>query len=200
MKRLAVLISNAGTGTNLQAIINGVNSGKIKAEIIYVISDAPDAYGLIRAKNANIKTLILKKEDDITIFLKDLNVDFVCLAGWKQIIPDQMLNIFENRILNIHPGLIPDSLDGVVKNPDNSLGIWNRGKFTEAAIKNFLESKATYAGSSVNFLSKEFDFGPVLQRVFEKIQSGDTVESLYQRLKVKENEAYVKALEELCNE
>lgn len=200
MKRIAVLISNRGTGTNLQAIIDGINLGKIKGQIVAVISDAIDAYGLIRARNANIKTLILKKEDNITNFLKDLNPDYVCLAGWKQIIPDEVIDAFSNQILNMHPGFIPDTQEGAVKNPDGTEGLWNKGKFTTVAIQNFLDQKATHAGSTVHFLSHEFDFGPVLGRCFEKIRPKDTVDSLYQRLKVKENEAYVKALEELCNE
>lgn len=198
MKKLAVLISNAGTGTNLQAIIDGVTSGSIKAEIVKVISDAQDAYGLERAKKAGISTHVLNSEEDITKILKDLNVDYICLGGWKKIIPDSLVESFPNKILNVHPGLIPDTLHGVVKNPDGTDGLWNKGKFTAKAIKNVLDSKATYAGSTVHFLSNEFDFGPVLERVFEKVQKGDTVESLYQRLKLKENEAYVKALERLC--
>ncbi len=196
MKRIAVLISNKGTGTNLQAIIDGINSKKINARIAVVISDSNDALGLERAKKANIQTLVLKPQDDIKKILEDLSVDFVCLAGWKKIIQDSLIDNF--KILNIHPGLIPDTLGGVAKNPDGTDGLWNKGKFTDIAIQNVLESRATYAGSTVHFLSKEFDFGEVLERTFEKVRPGDTVESLYQRLKVKENEAYVKALEELC--
>lgn len=198
MKRLAVLISNKGTGTNLQAIIDGINSGKIKANIVAVISDTEEAFGLVRAKKTNISTVILKPGDDLTKILQDLKVDFIILAGWKKIIPDDLIKAFPNKILNVHPGLIPDTMDGVVKNPDGTDGLWNKGKFTDKAIQNFLDERATYAGSTVHFLSNDFDFGPVLERTFEKIQSEDTVESLYQRLKVKENEAYVKALEKLC--
>ncbi len=198
MKRIAVLISNAGTGTNLQAIINGINSGKIKGQIVLVISDSEDAYGLVRAKENNIPTRVLFKEDNLEQILKDAGVDYVCLTGWKQIIPDLLIDNF--KILNVHPGLIPDTKDGVVKNPDGTEGLWNKGKFTTAAIQNFLDQKATYAGSTIHFLSHEFDFGEVLERSFVKVEPEDSVESLYQRLKQKENEIYVKALERLCNE
>lgn len=197
MKRIAVLISNKGTGTNLQAIINGVNSGKINAKIVVVISDTEDAYGLTRAKNEEILTIVLKPEDDITKILKALKVDFICLAGWKKIIPDSLIDNF--KILNVHPGLIPDTQNGVVKNPDGTDALWNKGKFTDAAIQNFLDQKSTYAGSTIHYLSKEFDFGPVLERVFVKVEEGDTIETLYQRLKGKENESYLKALERICN-
>jgi len=110
-----------------------------------------------------------------------------------------MIEIFKNRIFNIHPGLIPDYYDGEVKNPDGTIGLWNRGKLTDAAIQNFFDNKASYAGSTVHFLSKKFDFGPVLARCFEKILPDDTVESLYTRLKKKENRIYVEALIKLCN-
>lgn len=199
MKQLAILISNAGSGTNLQAIINGIQKGVIHANIAVVVSDAPDAYGLVRAKEHNISTYIFTKGESLeNILQKQYNVDYVVLAGWKQIIPDSFIDAFPNRILNIHPGLIPGSPDSTVKNPDGTDGLWNRGKFTTAAIQNFIDKKADYAGSTVHFLSKEFDFGPVLARCFEKIQSDDTVETLYARLKKKENEMYVKALKTLC--
>lgn len=199
MKRLAVLISNAGTGTNLQAIIDGINSGQINAQIVVVVSDKEDAYGLVRAKNNNIPTKIISKEDDLVKILKGkYDVDYVCLSGWKQIIPDNFIDVFENRILNVHPGLIPDSLDGVVKNPDGTDALWNKGKFTNIAIQNFLDQKTTYAGSTIHFLSHEFDFGKVLERVFVRVEPTDTIDSLYQRLKLEENKGYVKVLERLC--
>lgn len=199
-KRIAVLISNAGTGTNLQAIIDAIESNKLNAEIVVVVSDAKDAYGLVRAKNHNISTLIIKKTDNLTKILKEkYKVDFIALTGWKKIIPGSMIKSFSNRILNIHPGLIPNSLTGIVKNPDRTGGLWNRGKFTDNAIKKFLENKSSYAGSSVHFLTHDFDFGPVLARCFEKILKHDTVESLYRRLKKKENKIYITALKKICN-
>jgi len=196
MKKLAVLISNAGTGTNLQAIIDGIKSGKINAKIAVVISDKEDAIGLQRAKKHKIKTEICSHKEDLLELLKKYKPDFICLAGWKQIILDEVID--GNRILNTHPGLIPDIMDGVVKNPDGTDAIWNKGKMTNKAMQNFLDHKATYAGCTNHFLSHEFDFGPVSGRCFEKILPGDTIESLYTRLKVKENQLYVDVLVKLC--
>ena len=199
MKKLAVLISEAGTGTNLQAIIDAIKDKKIKAEIVVVISSSENAYGLQIAKKNNIPTQVVNKNYDLEKILKDHKVDLVILAGWKLIIPLSLINTFKNKVLNLHPGLIPDSMDGIVQNPDGTNGLWNKGKLTDIAIKNFLEKKAAYAGSTVHFLSEEFDFGPVLARCFEKILPNDTVESLYSRLKKKENQIYVEALIKLCN-
>lgn len=200
MKKLAVLISNKGTGTNLQAIIDGVESGKINAKITSVISDTKDAPGLDRALKHKLPIKIVPKKEDLLPLLKTLNPDYICLAGWKQIIVSEVIDAFTNRILNTHPGLIPDKMDGVVKNPDGRDGIWNKGKMTDKAMQNFLDNKATYAGCTNHFLSHEFDFGPVLGRCFEKILPEDTVESLYKRLKQKENQLYVDVLAKLCKE
>ncbi len=199
MKTLVVLISNKGTGTNLQAIIDGVESKKINAEIVAVINDTSDAPGLERAKTHNLPIEISPTKDDLLPILKKLNPDFICLAGWKQIIPDAVIDAFPNRILNTHPGLIPDTVDGIVKNPDGTDALWNKGKMTDRAMQNFLDTHTTYAGCSNHFLSHEFDFGQVLGRCFEKIVPSDTIETLYTRLKKKENQLYVDVLEKLCN-
>lgn len=200
-KKIAVLISNAGTGSNLQAIIDAIESGQLKAKIIVVVSDAKNAYGLVRAKKHHLLTLIVGRKDNLgKIFSQKYPIDYIVLTGWKTIIPFSLIKSFKNRILNIHPGLIPDRLDGVVKNPDGTAGLWNRGKFTEKAIENFLKNKATYAGSSVHFLTEEFDFGPVLGCCFENILPNDTVDSLYQRLKKKEHQILVNSLIKLCHQ
>ena len=199
MKKLAILISNAGSGTNLQAIIDAIEAKILKAKINIVISSSPDAYGLERAKKHNIPIVVINKKHDLEKILKTYQVDLAVLAGWKMIIPRSLIISFKNKVLNLHPGLIPDTLDGIIHNPDGTDGIWNRGKLTDLAIQNFLNHHATYAGSSVHFLSEEFDFGKVLNRCFEKILPDDTVESLYKRLKKKENKIYVESLNKLCN-
>ncbi|MEK9208262.1 MAG: formyltransferase family protein [Patescibacteria group bacterium] len=199
MKRLAVLISNVGTGTNLQAIINATKNKSLSAEIVAVISGDKDAYGLTRAKKNKIPVEICSDKKKLLALLKKNKPDYICLAGWKQIILDEVIDAYPNRILNTHPGLIPDQKDSVVKNPDGTRALWNRGKLTNVAIANFLDNNATYAGCTNHFLSHEFDFGKVLGRCFEKIKKGDDVESLYKRLKKKENKLYVEVLEKLCN-
>ena len=197
MNKLAVLISNYGTGTNLQAIINAIEKKKLNAQIVAVISDTKNAPGLDRAKSHKLKIAISPKKENLLPLLEKYNPDYVVLAGWKQVVTDDVIDAYENRILNLHPGLIPDTQNGTVKNPDGTKALWNKGKLTSVAVQNFLDQKATYAGSSVHFLTHEFDFGPVLERTFVKVNKNDNVESLYKRLKEKENEIYVKALQKL---
>ena len=121
--RIAILISNTGTGTNLKAIIDGVNAGKIKAEICAVVSDREDALGLEHANKNNLNIEICKSKEELLPLLQRLNPDYICLAGWKQIILDEVILAYPNKILNLHPGLIPDTANSVVKNPDGMDGL-----------------------------------------------------------------------------
>jgi len=198
--KLVVLISNTGTGTNLQAIIDGVNQNKINADICAVVSDREDALGLEHAKKDNLKIEICRTKEKLLPLLQELNPNYICLAGWKQIILNEVINTFSKKILNLHPGLIPETINGNIKNPDGTNALWNKGMLADKAIQNFLDKKSTFAGSSVHFLTLEFDFGPVLGMTFEKIKVNDNVKSLYSRLKKKENELYVKILGKLTNE
>ncbi|MFH1201233.1 MAG: formyltransferase family protein [bacterium] len=174
--KLIILIYEGGAQTNLKAIGDAIEKGKINAEISAVISDKEDAMPIIER----------------------ISPDYICLSGWKKIIPNEIIKKYENKILNLHPGLIPDVVDTKVLNPDNTEALWNKEMYGNKAIANFLDKKATFAGSSIHFLTSSFDFGPVLGRTFEKIEAGDTILSLYERLKKKENELYVKVLEKLC--
>ena len=198
--KLVVLISDAGTGTNLKAIIDGVSSGKVNAEVCAVISDKINAVGLEHARMNNLKIEICEQKDALLSLLQKLNPDYICLAGWKQVILDEVIDAYPNKILNLHPGLIPDTATGTINNPDGTEALWNKGMLADKAIKNFLDKKSTYAGSSIHFLTFDFDFGPVLGRIFEKIEEGDTVDSLYARLKKKENKLYVEVLEKLTKQ
>ena len=114
MKRIAVLISNKGKGTNLQAIIDAVESGIISAKIVVVVSDAQDAFGVKRAKEHKLKVEICSEKEDLPLILKKYNPDYIALAGWKQTILDEVVFAFPNRILNVHPGLVPDSPSGKI--------------------------------------------------------------------------------------
>jgi|SRR3989344_2516480 len=174
--KLVVMVHEGSGHTNLKAIQNAINDGRVHAEILKIISD----------------------KEDVSI-LKEISVDYICLAGWKKIIPNEFVIKYSNKILNIHPGLIPDAPNGSVENPDGTSALWNKGMYGDNAIQNFLDQKATFAGSSIHFLTSDFDFGPVLGRTFEKIEINDNVKSLYSRLKQKENKLYVEVLEKLSS-
>jgi len=197
MKQLVVLVSNVGKGSNLEAVITATKSGAVKMSIIGVVCDVKDAPALIHAKKNKISVKICTNKNELLPLLIKLKPDYIALAGWKQIILDKVIDLYPNRIINLHPGLVPDAGKANVLAPDKTKALWNRGLLADKAIKNFLDKKATYAGSSVHFLTHKFDFGPVLARGFEKIKKNDTIDTLYARLKTKEHKIYIQALQNL---
>lgn len=201
--KLAVLISNKGTGSNLQAIIDAVKSNKLKAAISVVISDQQNAKGLERAKNNTIKTEILVLKDrksrlardrfakKLAELLNKYSIDAAVFAGFGTIVSDPYFSLFKGISINVHPGLVPDPW----KFTDGTPAPWNRGLMTEKAVANFL--RLSYAGSTIHVVTREPDFGPVLKRVVVKVKKNDTVESLYQRLKPAEHKGLIATLKQL---
>ena len=106
MLKFAVFVS--GGGTDLQSIIDAKNEGKINGEIALVLSNRQKAYGLQRAKDAGIETTVVKKDDALIVkMLKERNIDFIVLAGYLAILTDELIDAYPNKIMNIHPSLIP---------------------------------------------------------------------------------------------
>ena len=106
MLKFAVFVS--GGGTDLQSIIDAKNEGKINGEIALVLSNRQKAYGLQRAKDAGIETVVVKKDDALIVkMLKERNIDFIVLAGYLAILTDELIDAYPNKIMNIHPSLIP---------------------------------------------------------------------------------------------
>ncbi|MEK9181416.1 MAG: formyltransferase family protein [Patescibacteria group bacterium] len=111
--KLVLLVHEGSTQTNLRAIRESIEKGSINAEISAVVSDSEDAMPIINR--------VLPY--------------YICLAGWKKIIPEEIIKKYANKILNIHPGLIPDTLDGNILNPDNTEALWNKGMYGNKAIR-----------------------------------------------------------------
>jgi phosphoribosylglycinamide formyltransferase 1 len=199
MKKIVILISPTGKGTNLHAILEAIKTGDIHARVAAVLSETASAPGVEIAERYSVSWELCRTKNDLLPILTRLEPDFIVLCGWKQIIPDAVLSAYKNKILNLHPGVIPETPDTSFPNPDGSDGLWNKGLYADLAIENFLKKGSSYAGSSVHFLTNEFDFGPVLGRTFERIHPHDTIESLYARLKKKEHLLYVEVLANLCN-
>jgi phosphoribosylglycinamide formyltransferase-1 len=213
VKNIAILISDKGTGTNLQAIIDAVEKGRIHGKIAVVTSNTSRAFGLERAKNYNIPTEVFgwkkyKEEGrsrgdysgDLSKLLKDkYRVDVVALAGWSLILTREFFQTFPNAVLNIHPGLLTNEGGDSVISPSGEKLPANVGMMTDEAIKRFLYGGYKYAGSTLHFATEEADAGPVIFHEFEKIKPTDTVGSLYSRLKKKEHSMFIKALSLFCD-
>ena len=176
MKKAAVLVS--GGGTNLQAIIDAKASGLIRnAEISLVISNNPSAYALTRAKNAGIKaSCISPSEFDsreafnkaLTDALIEAEVDLVVLAGFLVIIPREMVEKFRNRIINVHPSLIP-SFCGT-----GCYGLKVHEKALSRGVK--------ITGATVHFVDEGTDTGPIILQKAVEVKDGDTAEILQKRV------------------
>ncbi len=171
--RIAVLVS--GGGTNLQALIDAQKSGIIKSgEITLVISNKKDAYALTRAENAGIKTCVIEKkgnvnfEADILKALKENKTDIIVLAGFMCILSKDFTSLYENRILNVHPSLIP-SFCG-----EGFYGL----RVHEAALNYGVK----VTGATVHFVNEIPDGGKIILQKAVAIEDGDTPEILQKRV------------------
>ena len=179
---IAILCS--GTGTNLQAIIDSVKNGYIPAKIALVAGDNKDAFALVRAQAAGIETLVLNPKEfktreefdkEIIKNLKAKKVELVVLAGFMRLMSDYFIKEYKNRIMNIHPALLP-SFKGT------------RG------IKDALEYGVKVTGPTVHFVDEKLDHGPIiLQRTLE-VKDDDTEESLLERIHKEEHKIYPEAI------
>lgn len=176
MLKLAVLVS--GGGTNLQAIIDAIDSGKIKnAEIAIVISNKENAYALERASKAGIKSQYISKKQFSSIdeyseaminTIKGVGAELVVLAGFLVVLPESFVKAFEKKIINIHPSLIP-SFCG-----DGFYGL----KVHEAALARGVK----VTGATVHYVDCGTDTGPIIAQKAVYIKDGDTPEVLQKRV------------------
>lgn len=195
MKKIAVLVS--GGGTNLQALIDEEKKGNIKNGKIYVvISSNPEAYALKRASDNNIKSIVVdrktcktKEEFDFKMLktLKENKPDLIVLAGFMQILGETIINSFENKIINVHPSLIP-SFCG-----DGFYGI----KVHEAAINKGVK----ISGATVHFVNDKADDGAIIIQKAVEVKDCDTPKDLQLRI-MKEAEQIIlpKAVDYFCND
>ena len=176
MKRIGVLVS--GGGTNLQALIDAQKSGIIKSgEIVTVISDKEGAYALERARTNGIDSKVILKKDypdrnafgqALCNYLKEMKVDLVVLAGFLSILSGEFLTEYKDRIINVHPSLIP-SFCG-----DGFYGL----KVHQAA----LDYGVKVTGATVHFVNEITDGGKIILQKAVNIQDGDTPEILQKRV------------------
>jgi phosphoribosylglycinamide formyltransferase-1 len=180
--RFAVFVS--GYGSNLQAIIDAVNHKDIKAELALVFSDNRKAHALTRARDAGIKTLCLVRADyatpqsyerDIVIHLKEAGIDFVVLAGFMKILSPFFIKAFPNKIINIHPSLLP-AFKGA------------RG------IKDSFTYGVKVAGVTVHFVDDKMDHGPIILQQGIKITEKETLESMEERIHKVEHKVFPRAV------
>jgi phosphoribosylglycinamide formyltransferase-1 len=181
--RLAVLIS--GRGSNLQSIIDAVSSGRLDATLAIVISNRSQAAGLVRAREAGIDARWMNPRDHadrddydraIVDVVRDRGVDLICLAGYMRLVGGPLLDAFPNRILNIHPSLLP-AFPGL------------------EAQRQAFEHGVRVTGATVHLVTRELDNGPIVLQSAVPVLSGDTVETLSARILLEEHRIYPEAIQ-----
>ncbi len=176
MLRLGILVS--GGGTNLQAIIDKIRSGELaNCEIVTVVSSKPGVYALERAANNGIPTECISRrafalpeeyEQALTVHFKQFNVDLVVLAGFLSMLPEGFVTSYRNRIINIHPSLIPS--------------FCGKGYYGIIPHQKVLEYGAKVTGATVHFVDFEYDSGPIILQKAVEVLDDDTPESLQLRV------------------
>lgn len=176
MQNIAVCVS--GSGTNLQAIIDSIADGTIRdTNISVVISNKPNAYALTRAEKAGITGVCIRPKDyddrdgfaDAMIsVLKEHNIDLVVLAGYLVIVPQKLIKEYENRIINIHPSLIPSHC--------------GMGYYGLKVHESVLASGNKVTGATVHFVDEKADNGPIILQKAVDVHEGDTPEVLQKRV------------------
>jgi phosphoribosylglycinamide formyltransferase-1 len=177
--RIGILIS--GRGSNMVALADAVRDGRVpSAEVVVVVSDHPGAAGLSKAKDRGIETLVIERrgrpraehDREVVAALRAHKVDLVCLAGYMRVLSREFIEAYPDRILNIHPSLLPafPGLD---------------------AQRQALESGAKFTGCTVHFVDETLDGGRILRQSEDvDIQPDDTVETLSDRILIKEHKLY----------
>ena len=181
MLRLAVLIS--GSGADLQSIIDHRN--QINGEIALVISNRKNAYGLQRAQDAGIKNLVIKNQDELLNTLKEEKIDFIVLAGYLAILGKELIDTYQNKIINIHPSLIPS--------------FCGPGMYGLHVHEAALERGVKVSGATVHFVSEEVDGGPIIWQEAVSIADLDTPEDIQKRVLEVEHKILPEVVQWICD-
>src|SRR5882762_2948595 len=180
--KIAILIS--GRGSNMLALADAVREGRVpETEIAVVVSDQPNAAGLGIAQSRNLKTVVVERrgrsrdehDRELVTVLQEQRIDFVCLAGFMRLLSAHFLSAYRNRILNIHPSLLPafPGLD---------------------AQKQALEHGVKFSGCTVHFVDQTLDGGPIIAQRIVPVLDEDNEETLSERILEEEHSLYAEAL------
>lgn len=185
MKKIAILAS--GSGTNLEVILKEVKSGNLPVEVAFCFSDNPKAKALERTENLGFKTLQFSPKDfsnreeyeaELAKKLDEARVDLIVMAGYMRLLGPKFVSHFRNRIINIHPALLP-SFKGT------------------HGIRDAWEYGVTVTGITVHFANEEMDAGPIISQAVVPIEKTDTLETLEERVHKEEHKLYPATIKKL---
>lgn len=148
MKKLKLAVLVSGSGTNLQSLIDAQKEGYFNSEIALVVSNKASAYGLTRAENAGIKALVIKSDKELLDTLLENEIDLIVLAGYLKVISPELINAYENKIINIHPSLLPE--------------YGGHGMYGLYVHENVFADKKDQTGATVHYVTAQVDEGPII--------------------------------------
>ncbi|HIY97811.1 MAG TPA: phosphoribosylglycinamide formyltransferase [Firmicutes bacterium] len=191
MKNIAVFAS--GSGSDMQSVIDACESGQINGKVVAVIASRPGIFALERAAKHNIPSKVFSvkeygspeaKDGAIVEYLKPMGIDLIVLAGYLSIVSKPLLDMYEGRIINIHPSLIPRHC--------------GKGMYGLHVHESVLASGDKVSGCTVHFVDSGTDTGKIIRQVTVPVEEGDTPETLQARVLVQEHKLLPQVVAELC--
>lgn len=189
--KIGVLIS--GGGTNLQSIIDSIKAGHINGQIKLIISNKEEAYGLTRGKDSGIESIYIGRknfssEEEYNLKLieefKKRDIELIILAGYLKVLSKDFIQEFKNRIINIHPSLIPS--------------FCGKGYYGERVHEEVLNYGVKFTGATVHFVDEGTDTGPIILQEIVKVEPKDTVDTLKEKVLKVEHEILVQGIKLYC--
>lgn len=185
MFKIAVFAS--GSGTNAENLIRHFNyelKGQ-KAKVELVVCNKPEAYVLTRARNLNVPTVVTKDTEEIIENLRQREIDLILLAGYLLKIPKELIDLYPDRIINLHPSLLPK--------------YGGKGMYGERVHKAVLENKEKYSGITLHLVDEEMDHGKILFQSSFALSDDETLESLEAKIHIREQADYPRIAEAYLN-
>ncbi|MBC8143566.1 MAG: phosphoribosylglycinamide formyltransferase [Armatimonadetes bacterium] len=190
--RLAVFVGSHGRGSNLFAIHDAINAGTLPAQIVCVVGSRADAPAIVRARNAGLVTKIVSPKDRtdpeyaavLLRVLRGHDADSVALAGYMRRLPEAVVAAFPNRVVNIHPSLLP--------------AFGGHGMYGEKVHQAVMDSGVKVSGCTVHFVDENFDTGAIISQTVVDVLEGDTAQTLAARVLECEHRAFAEALTALA--
>lgn len=192
LKTIAVFVS--GSGSDLQSIIDSVKNGLLKVKIGLVIASKPEIYAIERAKQADIPFRVFLKSyyldlssmyEDILVVLKEMNVDYIVLAGYLSILTPNLIRAYKNKIINIHPALLPK--------------FGGKGYYGLRVHQAVIAAGEKISGATVHFVDEGTDTGEIISQSEVPVYPGDTPETLQKRVLALEHKLLPETLASLFN-
>jgi phosphoribosylglycinamide formyltransferase-1 len=193
MPRIKIGVLISGSGTNLQSLIDNIEQGFVKGEISVVISNKENAYGLERARQHNIDAVFINQKkfesfrkfnDEIIEVLKSHNVDLVILAGYLKLLSNKFIETYRNKIINIHPSLIPS--------------FCGKGFYGIHVHEAVIEYGVKVSGATVHFVDEGADTGPIIMQETVEVNYDDNKETLQQKVLKVEHKLLPLAVKYFC--